>query len=216
MKKLLYLLLALPVFGYAQDYYLNVGNNAIVTINGINFHRGELTTAYFWSDSTVRLLYTNNMTSYVVRSDKTNFWDNDNNQKFFNFSDLKAWFDANLEPVIDTGSAHLADSMLAMRAELGDTAAAIRSSMWDYPVRFVNASYNVATSDYFVQCTAKNLTITLYTAIGNRGSVVVIDNNSTGNNIITSPQTIDGSVNFTCHSGEKHMFYSDGTVWRTF
>jgi hypothetical protein len=77
------------------------------------------------------------------------------------------------------------------------------------------ANYTVLPTDRIVQETSGGKTITLYTAVGNTGREVVINNASSGGLTVntTSSQTISAQLTQTLPSLSSMTVYSDGASW---
>lgn len=71
-------------------------------------------------------------------------------------------------------------------------------------------------SDYIVEVTAPDKTLTLPTSVGRAGRMFVAKNSSTGNMILatTSSQTIDGLTGLSLASWDSVTVYSDGANWK--
>lgn len=83
-------------------------------------------------------------------------------------------------------------------------------------VRNIADNYAVLTTDKILTVSAAGKTITLYTAIGNTGKEVVVDNDSTGDIYVTGSQTIQNETIQTIPSDSAIRMYSTGSVWRIY
>jgi len=65
-----------------------------------------------------------------------------------------------------------------------------------FPYVAVTGTYNIGTSDYFVDCTSNTFTVTLPNAVGVAGKIYIIKNSGAGTITLgtTSSQTIDGAL----------------------
>jgi hypothetical protein len=80
------------------------------------------------------------------------------------------------------------------------------------------ANYTASATDYLINCTANSFTVTLPTAVGIQGRVIIIKNTGTATVITiatTLSQTIDGSAPVTITSMTPMRLMSDGANWIT-
>jgi hypothetical protein len=80
------------------------------------------------------------------------------------------------------------------------------------------ANYTALTTDYSIDCTSNSFTVTLPTAVGNTGLVLIIKNSGTATTITiatTSSQTIDGDTPSTYNLTNKTPLrvQSNGSNW---
>lgn len=81
----------------------------------------------------------------------------------------------------------------------------------------ITADYAVAATDYMVDITSGNVTVTLPTAVGITGRQYVIKNSGTGTITIatTSSQTIDGqTTRLITFQWTSLTIMSDGSNWK--
>jgi len=85
-----------------------------------------------------------------------------------------------------------------------------------HDVRTVNANTTATTADKILYCTSGAITVTLYTAVGNTGRDLYIDNASVG--IVTvdgdGVETIEGELTQTLVPDTSIHIYSTGAGWR--
>jgi len=82
----------------------------------------------------------------------------------------------------------------------------------------VAVDYTALTTDKIVNVSVAEKTITLYTAVGNTGRQLIIDNASSGD-IYISPdgaETIQGETSQTIPSDSSISLYSTGVEWRIY
>lgn len=85
-------------------------------------------------------------------------------------------------------------------------------------VKSINTDYTVLITDRVLTVTASGKTITLYTAVGNTGKEVVIDNASSADITVVgySGQTIQNETSQTVPPDCALRIYSNGSVWRIY
>ena len=79
----------------------------------------------------------------------------------------------------------------------------------------VAADYTALTTDRIIKVTAAAKTVTLYTAVGNTGRELIINNASTGNVTVDGDgtETISRQLTQLLPSGSSMAIYSDGANW---
>lgn len=80
----------------------------------------------------------------------------------------------------------------------------------------VTADYTVLVTDRILEVTVSGKNITLYTAIGNTGRTVIVDNSSSADITLLpfGAQTIEGETSQTIPSQSLINLYSNGANWR--
>jgi hypothetical protein len=80
----------------------------------------------------------------------------------------------------------------------------------------VTADYTVLVTDRIIEITVSGKNITLYTAVGNTGREVIVDNSSSADITILpyGAQTIEGEASQTIPSQSLINLYSNGSNWR--
>lgn len=78
-----------------------------------------------------------------------------------------------------------------------------------------SATYTALVTDEIIEATANTFTITLYTAVGNKGRLITINNQGAG--VVTvegdGTETINGSLNQTLNQYDSLTVVSNGTNW---
>jgi hypothetical protein len=83
--------------------------------------------------------------------------------------------------------------------------------------RAVSISTQFTDTDYILEATNSDITISLPSAIGRTGRIYLLDNSSSGNIVLNCSiegQTVGGSTQITVYEGEVIEVYSNNTSWR--
>ena len=99
MKKAILLTLLIGGAAYAQTI-LKIGTSGYVTVNNQNYKRGDLMSLYNFTDSTMRILYTNTRTPLTAAYSKTGVINGDSSFVAFPSMDsVRKWMNAHFEYV---------------------------------------------------------------------------------------------------------------------
>ncbi|HRZ18941.1 MAG TPA: hypothetical protein P5136_02700 [Methanofastidiosum sp.] len=83
-------------------------------------------------------------------------------------------------------------------------------------VKTISTDYTALTSDRILDVNTLGKIITLYTAIGNTGRELIIDNTSPADIYVTGTETIQGETTQDIPPGSAIHLYSNGAVWRIY
>jgi hypothetical protein len=133
----------------------------------------------------------------------------------FGVKPLVQVLDESNEVLISFGVVHNTDNDLTVSFDLETSGTIILSAGREVPnVITVSANYSATTNDNIIIASAKDITITLPTAVGQVGKQYTIDNASNGDILITGGETIQNLITAILPSNSSIVVYSNNINWR--